>query len=79
MTTSSERFAPPAGISRNAAIAGGVVVLHVAILWAMQSGLLRRAAEVILPVEIISEFIEPLVPKVEPHRPPPNRPRSNAR
>ena len=71
MTTSSERFAPPAGISRNAAIAGGVVVLHVAILWAMQSGLLRRAAEVILPVEIISEFIEPPVPKVEPPPPAP--------
>ena len=71
MTTSSERFAPPAGISRNAAIAGGVVVLHVAILWAMQSGLLRRAAEVILPVEIISEFIEPPAPKVEPPPPAP--------
>ena len=71
MTTSSERFASPAGISRNAAIAGGVVVLHVAILWAMQSGLLRRAAEVILPVEIISEFIEPPVPKVEPPPPAP--------
>ena len=71
MTTSSERFAPPAGISRNAAIAGGVVLLHVAILWAMQSGLLHRAAEIIMPVEIISEFIEPPVPKVEPPPPAP--------
>ena len=71
MTTTSERFASPPGISRNAAIAGGVVVLHVAILWAMQSGLLRRAAEIILPVEIISEIIEPPVPKVEPPPPAP--------
>ena len=45
--------------------------MHVAILWAMQSGLLRRAAEVILPVEIISEFIEPPAPKVEPPPPAP--------
>lgn len=47
------------------------MLLHVAILWAMQSGLLRRAAEIILPVEIISEFIEPPVPKVEPPPPAP--------
>ena len=66
MTTTSERLTPPAGISRNAAIAGGVVLLHVAILWAMQSGLLHRAAEIIMPVEIISEFIEPPAPKVAP-------------
>ena len=31
--------------ARNALIAGGVVLLHVAALWALQSGLLRRAAE----------------------------------
>lgn len=71
MTSTSDRFAPPSGISRNAAIAGGVVVLHVAILWAVQSGLLRKAVEVILPVEMISEFIEPPAPK---EIPPPPRP-----
>jgi protein TonB len=44
---------------RNAAIALSVVVFHVAALWALQNGLLRRAVEVFIPAEIISEFVEP--------------------
>ena len=57
-------------ISRNAAIAGGVVLFHVAALWAIQSGLLQRAIEVVVPVAILSEFIEPPKPKVAPPPPP---------
>ena len=67
---------------RNALIAGGVVLLHVAALWALQSGLLRRAAEVVVPVELLSAVITPprqvetppappVAPPPEPVRPPP--------
>jgi protein TonB len=73
----SDRFSssPPSalGLSRNAVIVGGVVLAHVAALWALQSGLLRRAAEVVIPVEILSEFIEPPKP-TEPLPPPPPPP-----
>lgn len=71
----SDRFSSPPpsvlGLSRNAVIASGVVLFHVAALWALQSGLLRRAAEVIIPVEILSELIEPPKPAELPPPPPP--------
>nr|WP_307603685.1 energy transducer TonB [Variovorax boronicumulans] len=73
----SDRFAPPPsvfGLSRNVVIASGVIVFHAAALWALQSGLLRRAAEVVIPVEIMSQFVEPPKPKVEPPPPPPPPP-----
>src|SRR4051812_34993586 len=63
---------PPRGPSpsrRNVAIAGGVVLFHIAAIWALQTGLLRRAAELVVPVEILSDVITPPTPKVEP--PPP--------
>ncbi|MFZ3117305.1 MAG: energy transducer TonB, partial [Variovorax sp.] len=62
------------GLSRNAIIAGSVVLFHVAALWALQSGLIRKAAEVVIPVEILSEFIEPPKPKEPPPPPPPPPP-----
>lgn len=52
-------------------IAGSVVLLHVAGLWALQSGLLRKAAEVIVPAEVLSEFITPPAPPAPPVPPPP--------
>ena len=55
-------------------IAGSVVLFHVAALWALQSGLLRRTAEIIVPVEILSQFIEPPKPKEPPPPPPPPPP-----
>ncbi len=73
----SDRFAPPPsvfGLSRNVVIAGGVVLFHAAALWALQSGLLRRAAEVVIPVEIISQLIEPPKPAPPPPPPPPPPP-----
>jgi periplasmic protein TonB len=51
---------------RNALIAGGVVLLHVAFLWALQTGLLRRAAEVVVPVELLSVIITPPAPEAPP-------------
>lgn len=59
-------------MNRNLVIASSVVLFHVAALWALQTGLLRRAMEVIVPVEIFSEFIEPPAPKITP--PPPTPP-----
>lgn len=49
-------------LNRNLAIASGVVTLHVAALWALQTGLLRRAVEVFVPVEVLSEVVEPQRP-----------------
>ena len=61
-------------INRNALIVGNVVFFHVALLWAVQSGLMRRAIEVIVPAEILVEFIEPAAPQVTPPRPVPPKP-----
>ncbi|MDO9406007.1 MAG: TonB family protein [Polaromonas sp.] len=70
---SSSRAAPPPAprISRNALIALIVVGLHVGFIWALQSGLLVRAAEIIIPAEILTRFVDPPAPKVEPVKPTP--------
>nr|WP_326830381.1 hypothetical protein [Xylophilus rhododendri] len=60
-------------VSRNVAIAGGVLLFHAAALWAIQSGLVRKVAEVVIPVEILSEIIAP--PKAAPPPPPPPEPK----
>lgn len=58
-------------LSRHSLIAGSVVLFHLCALWALQAGLLQRAVAAIVPVQLLSEFIEPPLPKVEP--PPPVR------
>ena len=71
----SDRFSSPAGgLSRNGAIVGSVVLLHIAALWALQSGLLQRVATVVIPVTILSPFIEPPKPKEIPPPPAPPPP-----
>lgn len=60
------------GMSRNTAIVISVLVFHVMVLWALQSGLLRRAVDILVPVEMLSDFIEPPAPKEAP--PPPKPP-----
>lgn len=62
--------APPR-ISRNAAIVLAVVGLHVVFIWALQSGLLMRAAEIIVPAELLAEFITPPAPQAPPTPPKP--------
>ena len=57
------------GVSRNALIVGGVLLLHVLALWALNNGLLRRAVEVFIPVQILAEMVEPPRPVIPP--PPP--------
>ncbi len=59
-------------ISRNLAIALSVVLLHVGLLWALYSGLLARAVELVVPATVLSEFIEP--PKPKEAAPPPPAP-----
>ncbi len=58
-------------MNRNVVIAGGVVLFHAALLWALQTGLLRRAVEIIVPAQILSEIIAPAPPPA----PPPPQPR----
>ncbi|GAO22001.1 TonB family protein [Alicycliphilus sp. B1] len=69
-------------MSRNAVIAGSVVLLHAAGLWALQSGLMRQAAEIIIPAEVLSEFLTPAPPAAppappvpQPHKPTPAPPK----
>ncbi len=49
-------------MNRRLLIATSVVLLHVGVLWALQSGLMRRAVDIIIPGEILSEFISPQAP-----------------
>lgn len=49
-------------MNRRLLIASGVILLHVFVLWALQSGLMRRTLDVIVSAEIISEFISPPAP-----------------
>ncbi len=60
--------------SRNAVIAVLVVLLHVAFIWALQSGLLMRAAEIVVPAEILTRFIDSPAPQVQPQPPAPPAP-----
>lgn len=48
-----------------------VVGFHVLGLWALQTGLLRRAVELVVPVEVLAELIELPQPQVTPAPPPP--------
>ena len=56
--------------SRNLTIALSVVLLHVGLIWALQSGLLIRAAEILIPAEVLSELIDPPAP-LQPKKPQP--------
>lgn len=53
-------------MNRNTIIAAVVLLTHLGGLWALQSGLLRRVAEIVVPAEILVEIMEPKnsVPKV---------------
>lgn len=55
-------------------VAGGVVLLHVAALWGLNAGLLRRPAEVFVPVQMLSDLITPAEPQVQPQPAPQPRP-----
>jgi protein TonB len=49
-----------------------VLGFHALGLWALQTGLLRRAVELVVPVEVLAEMIEPPQPQVTPAPPRPS-------
>lgn len=51
---------------RNLLIASAVVLFHVLAIWALQTGLLQRAVEIIVPVEVVAQIIDLPTPKVTP-------------
>ncbi len=55
-------------------IALAVVALHVGLIWALQSGLLLRTAQLIVPVEVLAQLIELPEPKPDPAPPAPPAP-----
>ena len=63
------------GLNRTLAIAIGVLVLHGLALWLLQSGLLHRVVELVVPVEAVSEVIVPPIPVPVPPPPPVAAPR----
>jgi protein TonB len=65
----SAPFAPPR-FSRNVVIVSSVLVFHGAALWALQSGLVRQVVEIIVPVEMLAQMVEPPKPKPPPPAPP---------
>jgi protein TonB len=56
---------------RTTVLIGGVVLLHMAGLWALQSGLLKRATDWVIPVAVVSEVPPPPPPQIKPPPPPP--------
>jgi protein TonB len=64
----------PRRLNRRLLVVGSVVGLHVFAVWALQSGLLRRAVEMVIPVEVMAELIELPQPQVEPEPPAPAPP-----
>lgn len=57
---------------RTTVLIGGVVVLHMAGLWALHSGLLKRATEWVIPVAVVSDVPPPPPPpQIKPPPPPP--------
>ncbi len=61
----------PQHLRRRLAVVLAVVLLHLGALWALQSGLLSRAVELVIPVQVLAEFIEPPQPQIEPPPPAP--------
>lgn len=53
-------------MSRNLRIVMAVLLLHVGVLWALQTGLLRRVVEVIVPAQVLVEVYSPQEDKPAP-------------
>ncbi|MGM9426648.1 energy transducer TonB [Hydrogenophaga sp. MI9] len=58
-------------MDRRLLIVATVIGLHVAGLWALQAGLLQRAVELVVPVSVVADLIEPPQPQVTPEPTPP--------
>lgn len=80
MTAARAATAPPfnpmtvsvsTGTQRRLLIVAAVLGFHVLGLWALQSGLLRRAVELVVPVQIMADLIEAPQPEITPAPPAP--------
>lgn len=60
--------------NRNWVIAGSVLLFHALAIWALQTGLLMRAVEIIVPVEVLAQMVELPTPKADPAPPKPPEP-----
>jgi periplasmic protein TonB len=58
-------------MNRQTTVVVSVIVLHVGVLWALQSGLLQRVAEAVVPAEILVEIMAPPAPSAPPTPPTP--------
>lgn len=65
---------PVRQFNRNLVIGGSVVLFHAAAIWALQSGMLRSAAEVVVPVTILSAIVPAPAPEPPPQRVEPPKP-----
>jgi protein TonB len=61
-------------MDRRLLIVTAVVGFHLFGLWALQAGLLRRAVELVIPVQVLAELIEPPQPVAAPPAPAPPKP-----
>ena len=52
-------------MNRTVAIVASVVLLHLAALWALHTGLLRRLVETVVPVALLSDLITPPAPRAD--------------
>ncbi len=52
--------------NRNIVIAGSVLLFHALAIWALQTGLLMRAVEIIVPVQVLAQIIDLPTPKTAP-------------
>lgn len=58
-------------LRRRLSVVAAVIGLHVLAVWALQTGLLRRAVELVIPVQVLADIIEPAQPLAPPEPPPP--------
>jgi protein TonB len=70
----ARRPALPLPMDRRLLIVTAVVGLHLLGLWALHAGLLRRAVELVIPVQVVAEIIELPQPVVTPAPPAPPTP-----
>ena len=55
-------------MNRNILVVASVLLLHALALWALLTGLLRRAVELVVPVQLVTTVLEP--PEIEVAPPP---------
>ena len=55
-------------MNRNIPVVASVLLLHILALWALQTGLLRRAVEMIVPMQLLATLVVPPKAEVVPPR-----------